>query len=188
MELTLWGRAATVLLFARLLLHLGLCLTLLKCNARRVCHVVVGTPGRVLALLQRGALPVSRLKLLVLDEADKLLGTDSFGTDVEAILGSLPERKQVRPGGACAVCSCIAVGSGECQRKCWEAACGQRARQRNAPGACCARCAGAGAVGDVQPRGASAAAGADAAAKGGAAVWVRLQQGAGWRWEPEWGM
>lgn len=56
--------------------------------------MAVGTPGRVLALLQRGALPVSRIRLLALDEADKLLGGESFAEDVLAILGCLPERKQ----------------------------------------------------------------------------------------------
>ena len=36
-------------------------------------HVVVGTPGRVLDLMHRGALSLSTLKLLVLDEADQML-------------------------------------------------------------------------------------------------------------------
>jgi hypothetical protein len=39
----------------------------------RACHVVVGTTGRVLDLLQRGTLRLGSVRLLVLDEADKLL-------------------------------------------------------------------------------------------------------------------
>ena len=42
--------------------------------ARRPCHVAVGTTGRVLSLIQRGALRTGALRMLVLDEADKLLG------------------------------------------------------------------------------------------------------------------
>ncbi len=41
---------------------------------RRACHVAVGTTGRVLSLIQRGALRCAALRMLVLDEADKLLG------------------------------------------------------------------------------------------------------------------
>jgi hypothetical protein len=75
--------------------HCGPLPPLPACSA---CHAVVGTPGRLLSLLQRGALPASRIALLVLDEADKLLGSESFQEDVGAILGCLPERKQVHFG------------------------------------------------------------------------------------------
>ena len=63
--------------------------------------MAVGTPGRLLGLLRRGALPASRLKLLVLDEADKLLDPESFGPEVAELLDYLPEgsKKQV-PGQA----------------------------------------------------------------------------------------
>ena len=36
-------------------------------------HIVVGTPGRILALCRDGHLPMSDLKIFVLDECDKLL-------------------------------------------------------------------------------------------------------------------
>lgn len=36
--------------------------------------MAVGTTGRVLSLIQRGALRTGALRMLVLDEADKLLG------------------------------------------------------------------------------------------------------------------
>ena len=37
------------------------------------CHVVVGTPGRVFDMIQRGSLRLDHLKLFVLDEADEML-------------------------------------------------------------------------------------------------------------------
>ncbi|GIL72180.1 hypothetical protein Vretimale_338 [Volvox reticuliferus] len=61
---------------------------------RRLCHVAVGTPGRVGALLQAERLVVNGLTLLVLDEVDSLLG-DSFYEDVTWIYDQLPKRKQV---------------------------------------------------------------------------------------------
>lgn len=40
---------------------------------RKGCHVVVGTPGRILSLIERGSLNLDALKILVLDEADRLM-------------------------------------------------------------------------------------------------------------------
>jgi len=37
-------------------------------------HVVVGTPGRVFDMMKRGFLKTNALKLIVLDEADNMLG------------------------------------------------------------------------------------------------------------------
>ncbi len=74
-------------------------------TAFRTCHVAVGTPGRILSLLQSGALPTSALRLLVLDEADKLL-SDAFHDAVMAITAFMPKRKQVSRGcgqGLCAL-------------------------------------------------------------------------------------
>lgn len=42
-------------------------------NLRRGVHVVVGTPGRVIDMIERRALQTSGLKMLVLDEADQML-------------------------------------------------------------------------------------------------------------------
>ena len=61
----------------------------------RACQVAVGTPGRVCALLESGALLPERIAVLVLDEADSLL-SGSFAEDVEWVHGVLPRRKQVR--------------------------------------------------------------------------------------------
>lgn len=60
----------------------------------RGAHVIVGTPGRVIDHLQRGSLDLSRLRFLVLDEADEMLRM-GFQEDVETILADTPEDKQV---------------------------------------------------------------------------------------------
>ncbi|KAG7401236.1 hypothetical protein PHYBOEH_002420 [Phytophthora boehmeriae] len=57
------------------------------------CHIVVGTPGRVKALIDQRSLPCSALRLLVLDEVDKLMAGD-FEKDIQYIAAALPERRQ----------------------------------------------------------------------------------------------
>ena len=57
---------------------------------RRGVHVVVGTPGRVIDHLDKGSLDLSKLKTLVLDEADEMLRM-GFIDDVERILKETPE-------------------------------------------------------------------------------------------------
>jgi superfamily II DNA/RNA helicase len=61
---------------------------------RRVSHIVVGSPGRVLSLVQRGSLITSDINLLVLDEADRLLDEDFYG-DVSRIIATLPKTRQI---------------------------------------------------------------------------------------------
>jgi superfamily II DNA/RNA helicase len=56
--------------------------------------IAVGTPGRVEDLVSRGAMDLSTLKLLVLDEVDRMLD-GSFDGSVPAICGVLPTSKQV---------------------------------------------------------------------------------------------
>lgn len=60
----------------------------------RCCNVVVGTPGRLCALLGEGSLPGEAVRMLVLDEADKLMD-DIFLPDLEYVVGALPQRKQI---------------------------------------------------------------------------------------------
>jgi ATP-dependent RNA helicase DeaD len=60
---------------------------------RRGVHVVVGTPGRVIDHLDKGSLDLSKLKTLVLDEADEMLRM-GFIDDVERILQETPEDRQ----------------------------------------------------------------------------------------------
>lgn len=59
----------------------------------RGVDVVVGTPGRVIDLLNRGALTLSQVNFVVLDEADQMLNV-GFAEDVEKILEHLPKRRQ----------------------------------------------------------------------------------------------
>ncbi|MBO0812262.1 MAG: DEAD/DEAH box helicase, partial [Microlunatus sp.] len=56
-------------------------------------EVVVGTPGRLLDLADRGALNLRHIKVLVLDEADEMLDL-GFLPDVERILAKTPELRQ----------------------------------------------------------------------------------------------
>lgn len=60
---------------------------------KRGTQIVVGTPGRVLDLLNRGDLNLSQLNWLVLDEADEMLNM-GFIQDVEKILGQAPANRQ----------------------------------------------------------------------------------------------
>jgi CxxC-x17-CxxC domain-containing protein len=60
---------------------------------KRGVHVVVGTPGRVLDLLNQGAMWLDRVRFLVLDEADEMLDR-GFAPDVEKIIArTTPDRQ-----------------------------------------------------------------------------------------------
>jgi ATP-dependent RNA helicase DbpA len=56
-------------------------------------HVVVGTPGRLIDHLERGALQLSALKTLVLDEADRMLEMGFFD-DIVKIAKLCPKQRQ----------------------------------------------------------------------------------------------
>ncbi|GKX63276.1 ATP-dependent RNA helicase DeaD [Pragia fontium] len=56
-------------------------------------QIVVGTPGRLLDHLKRGTLDLSKLKGLVLDEADEMLRM-GFIEDVETIMAQIPAEHQ----------------------------------------------------------------------------------------------
>ncbi len=56
-------------------------------------HLVVGTPGRVLAHIRGGSLALQHLTALVLDEADRMLEM-GFADEVEAIIAALPPARQ----------------------------------------------------------------------------------------------
>ncbi|MES2126101.1 MAG: DEAD/DEAH box helicase [Pseudomonadota bacterium] len=60
---------------------------------RRGVHVIVGTPGRVIDHLDKGSLDLSKLKTMVLDEADEMLRM-GFIDDVEQILQKTPAERQ----------------------------------------------------------------------------------------------
>jgi translation initiation factor 4A len=58
-------------------------------------HIIVGTPGRICDLIERRAFDISNIKMVVLDEADKLL-SDKFHEKVADILYEIDaERKRV---------------------------------------------------------------------------------------------
>jgi ATP-dependent RNA helicase DeaD len=57
-------------------------------------HVVVGTPGRVMDHMRRKTMNLSKLKTLVLDEADEMLRM-GFIDDVEWILDQTPSGRQI---------------------------------------------------------------------------------------------
>ncbi|KAI9312376.1 P-loop containing nucleoside triphosphate hydrolase protein [Dichotomocladium elegans] len=57
------------------------------------CQIVVGTPGRLSQLINEKMLNVREIKLLVLDEADRLM-SESFIKQVKYIHHKLPSRKQ----------------------------------------------------------------------------------------------
>ncbi len=56
-------------------------------------HFVVGTPGRVLDFLRRGAMDISGVPFAVLDEVDRMLDI-GFRDDIRAILGRIQSRHQ----------------------------------------------------------------------------------------------
>ena len=57
--------------------------------------IVVGTPGRTLALMQRKILNVNHVKYFILDEFDRCLEDISMRRDVQAIFMQTPKIKQV---------------------------------------------------------------------------------------------
>ncbi|WP_017715337.1 DEAD/DEAH box helicase [Kamptonema formosum] len=62
-------------------------------SLQRGVQIVVGTPGRIIDLLDRGNLKLDQLTWLVLDEADEMLSM-GFIDDVEKILSQAPSDRQ----------------------------------------------------------------------------------------------
>jgi ATP-dependent RNA helicase DeaD len=60
---------------------------------KKGCHIVVGTPGRVLDHLGRGTLLLNRVRYVVLDEADRMLDI-GFRPDIERILRQCPQQRR----------------------------------------------------------------------------------------------
>jgi len=58
-------------------------------------HIVVGTPGRILALVKSKKLVLKNLKHFILDECDKMLEQLDMRRDVQEIFRSTPHEKQV---------------------------------------------------------------------------------------------
>ncbi len=60
---------------------------------QRGTDVVIGTPGRVIDLIGRGALNLREIEIVVLDEADRMLDI-GFRPDIEKILRRCPKDRQ----------------------------------------------------------------------------------------------
>jgi len=56
-------------------------------------HVVVGTPGRLLDHLRRETLTLDGVRVLALDEADRMLDM-GFGEAIREVVGALPKKRQ----------------------------------------------------------------------------------------------
>lgn len=60
---------------------------------RRHNDVIIGTPGRLIDMMNQGALRLHKFEVLVLDEFDRMLDM-GFVRDVEKIIGAMRNRKQ----------------------------------------------------------------------------------------------
>ena len=61
---------------------------------KKIPHIVVATPGRLLDLIGRKAVDLSQVHTLILDEADEMLNM-GFKEELDAILESIPQQKRV---------------------------------------------------------------------------------------------
>ncbi len=61
---------------------------------KKIPHIVVATPGRLLDLIGRKAVDLTRVHTLILDEADEMLNM-GFKEELDAILESIPQQKRV---------------------------------------------------------------------------------------------
>ena len=57
-------------------------------------HLVVATPGRILDLMEKQVANMSKCRMLVLDEADKLLSQDFKGM-LDKVISFLPRERQI---------------------------------------------------------------------------------------------
>jgi len=62
-------------------------------EAQELVHIIIGTPGRLLALLQLGTLVSSTIRVLILDEVDRLY-SENLASELSQILTFLPKKKQ----------------------------------------------------------------------------------------------
>ncbi len=60
---------------------------------KKGAQIVVGTPGRIMDHIDRGTLDLRGIKMVILDEADRMLDM-GFRDDIEKILGGAPKERQ----------------------------------------------------------------------------------------------
>ena len=71
----------------------GIALAPQLASLRKDSHVVVGTPGRIQEMLRKQALSLTKVKTLVLDEADRMLDM-GFEEPIREIVGKTPPSRQ----------------------------------------------------------------------------------------------
>jgi ATP-dependent RNA helicase DDX6/DHH1 len=57
-------------------------------------HVIIATPGRIIDLMEKNVCKMDQCKMLVLDEADKLLSQD-FNRMLDKLISFLPQKRQI---------------------------------------------------------------------------------------------
>ncbi len=62
-------------------------------SLRHGAHIIVGTPGRILKHLNKESLNLSKIKTLILDEADRMLDM-GFLDDIKTIISACPRHRQ----------------------------------------------------------------------------------------------
>lgn len=72
----------------------GIDLTVQTSQLENLPHMVIATPGRLLALLNAKTLDLSAVKHLVFDEVDRLLDM-GFWTDIQSIIKDIPPQRQI---------------------------------------------------------------------------------------------
>ena len=60
---------------------------------QRGAHIVIGTPGRVMDHMDRGTLKLDNIKMVILDEADRMLDM-GFIDDIKNVLSKMPPERQ----------------------------------------------------------------------------------------------
>jgi ATP-independent RNA helicase DbpA len=71
----------------------GISMSRQELSLKHQAHVVIGTPGRVLKMLQRGSLILDELTMVVLDEADRMLDM-GFIEQINDIFRFVPKKRQ----------------------------------------------------------------------------------------------
>ena len=62
-------------------------------DLRKGCDILVATPGRLLDLMQQNIINISQIRILVLDEADRMLDM-GFIHDVKKVIAKIPAQRQ----------------------------------------------------------------------------------------------
>ncbi len=90
---TVAGRLGTPLRFNVATVYGGASMNVQIRAIENGASIIVGTPGRVIDLIERGALRLDRVRFVVLDEADTMLDM-GFIDDIEYILSMTPMTRQ----------------------------------------------------------------------------------------------